>query len=191
MAEEKEYSTSEAYFLEWLSEMYQKGLVTYYSFESFTVLLAPENKLLKLKQDTYTSDFTFQFSSDVPKIKIDENLYEVLVDKYNFVVDEYNVCQVDVKARADTFVVHNSDALFPTKQKLVFYLSNVYINKVEIKNLFWYTFIPTSLLFNPSRGDLKKWFSDSFKPKKLNYFAHDSPGKSTVRKKSKPRRLEK
>lgn len=152
-------STEEKWFSWYLDELKEHGLIEDYSYEEVTFELSPKqtfkySKQLKTKSKTvekilfrpltYTPDFVINFEPKASSIANSPHRFPLFITS-NSTLTAY----IDIKG---TFGNKASDIRFPDKQKMMYHLHRVYINKIEIEA-------------NPSKQS--KIFEETFLPKKI------------------------
>lgn len=188
MATEK--NNFEMYFEWWLDDLKEEGFITEYVREPQTFILKPEvevsypkgKKILKIAKQailnpiTYTPDYKVAFTQKGVNIlflvisemgslseKYNRNLHFLFVENLRSLKDNVYVLYFDVKAPAKA--VRFSSGLgstreFPIKQRLMYDLKGIFVNKVvpvgSSTSLFEKTFYPKRYFQTDKERGLRK-----------------------------------
>lgn len=153
-------STEEKWFSWYLDELKEYGLIENYTYEEVTFTLAPKqtfkyDKQLKTKVKsvekilfrplTYTPDFVINFETKATSIANLPHKFPLFITS-NSTLTAY----IDIKGG---FGNKASDIRFPDKQKMMYHLHRIYVNKIEIEanpgkqsNIFKETFLPKKII---------------------------------------------
>jgi len=179
-------SLEEIYFNEYLKELKEEGYILDFFYNTKEYEIFPSSNsfynFLNKKGNTikknvhllfslsYTYDFKIVWdkkSEGLFYINLEET-YDKKINKH-FICLEKDVSYIDVKG---SFIgQHNNSAItFPIKQKILYNIKNIYIQKIIPQKLFKSTFLPKKLFFTEKTKKLKKW---NFPTKNLNEYINN------------------
>ena len=188
MATEK--NNFEMYFEWWLDDLKEEGFITEYVREPQTFILKPEvevsypksKRILKIAKQailnpiTYTPDYKVAFTQKGVNIlflvisemgslseKYNRNLHFLFVENLRSLKDNMYVLYFDVKAPAKAIRFSSglsSSREFPIKQRLMYDLKGIFVNKVvpvgSSTSLFEKTFYPKRYFQTDKERGLRK-----------------------------------
>lgn len=172
MANKPEYkgitfdSEDEVHFYVWLEEAQELGLVHDFiyqpqSFELFPGAIHRVGKQLKtkIKYEDKTLLHPAKYTPDF-LIGLDEVRYnKVFTSPHARLLRTHSTggIYIDIKGG---FIAHNDDAKFSVIRKWVYAKHNIYINKLQLKTFFKYTWVTDSARFTPKRKEpVKKYLT--------------------------------
>lgn len=167
-------SEIEKEFYEWLIEAQATGLIKDIKYEPYTLEIIPKiiykyKKYHKKKSPTikdrellkpmkYTPDFEFKVHYSLMKV-LDHSLLTRSGLHYSMGDNEWYDVIVDIKSSSGNKFNNNRSALsFPLKQKALFMIHGIYINKVIPNNIFKISWCPSSIYYkiNGKRRETKR-----------------------------------
>ena len=126
-------SREEFYYAHWLEELKQEKLIKDWEYEPMVFNLIPSYGEVGLRATTYTPDFYIEW---YPKAK-----------KYFEKLPSW----IDVKGK---FQRQQND--FPIKQKLMYMIHGLYVQKYVLPDLFEETFAPEEYFYTPKKRQKRK-----------------------------------
>ncbi len=192
-------SAEEVWFVMWLNELVKYGYVNNWSRNEtpihvttgFELTYVKETQLkTKLKKEIktskiltpseYTPDFYIQWDKRAEKIfYLDYTTPQTfMINPKGFILsDKYDMSIIEVKA---TFDRNNMTRLFINNQKFIWSKLQIFVNLVEIEDLFERTFMPEAampdfkyLKGNPKKGKVKGDWKVDYEPKTLKQFLNE------------------
>lgn len=163
---QQEYdSQQEMYFSWWLQELKDNGYIKRWNKSSIKFSLSLPIKVYDVEQcknysllqgHVYTADFDIIFEDKARGIFFN---HIGNVKPKNLIIKNTgnsNLCVIEIKATGRGVTKLRSHITFPINQKWVYHRYNVYVNEIEITNLFYYTFTPFRYLYTDTGRQKRK-----------------------------------
>jgi hypothetical protein len=153
------HSWDEIHFIWYLEELLKEGFISRFKDQP-EYILSEKLKInnIILREHHYTADFKFQWTNKAIGI-----FHTLLNEKlFNFIITDLPISVIDIKPSLSNFYAGNAKYKqsnvknFKINQKWVYQVHKIYVQEIEIHELFGKTFTPNRYLFTNQNPNLKR-----------------------------------